>query len=223
MRGGSSAAAVRGHMEAVESSTDDTLRYIAVLKAFSKRQPICRTLVEYYSGRRGYGRRMDAMLSKGKCVPAPSWGNAAATRKAELALFDRARLGDVIKYCRVTHTHAESETCCKAVFVAVRCALRHCRDLTECWQILGEKHGLSHCSAGIRAGESIPPALIVFEESQSFGEALRNAICLGGDTDSIGAVAGALAGGYYGVPREFLRALNKERRIVREILSYLPD
>lgn len=75
---------------------------------------------------------------------------------------------------------------------------------------------------GLKSIESIPPALIVFEESHSFEETLKRAICLGGDTDSIGAVAGSLAGAYYGIPEEFNKILNKEDEIVIKIKKYLP-
>ena len=74
----------------------------------------------------------------------------------------------------------------------------------------------------LRAGESIPPALIVFEESSSFHETLQKAIWLGGDTDSIGALAGALAGAYYGVPKEFYSILEKENKITKEMVKYIP-
>ena len=47
---------------------------------------------------------------------------------------------------------------------------------------------------------SVPQALESFFESVSFEDAIRNAISIGGDSDTIGAIAGAVAGAYYGVP-----------------------
>lgn len=49
---------------------------------------------------------------------------------------------------------------------------------------------------------SIPQALIAFLDSGSFEDALRNAVCIGGDSDTIGAMAGSIAEAYYGVPYE---------------------
>ncbi len=44
--------------------------------------------------------------------------------------------------------------------------------------------------------------LTAFFESNSFEEAVRNAVSLGGDTDTVGAITGSLAEAYYGVPEE---------------------
>ena len=49
---------------------------------------------------------------------------------------------------------------------------------------------------------SVPHALIAFLDSTDFEDAIRNAICIGGDSDTIGAMAGGIAEAYYGVPRE---------------------
>ena len=49
---------------------------------------------------------------------------------------------------------------------------------------------------------SVPQALEAFFESTSFEDAIRNAISIGGDSDTLGAICGAVAGAYYGVPAE---------------------
>ena len=49
---------------------------------------------------------------------------------------------------------------------------------------------------------SIPQALIAFLDSESFEDAIRNAVCIGGDSDTIGAMAGSIAEAYYGTPYE---------------------
>ena len=49
---------------------------------------------------------------------------------------------------------------------------------------------------------SVPQALESFFESTSFEDAIRNAISIGGDSDTIGAICGAVAGAYYGVPED---------------------
>ncbi|MBQ5348438.1 MAG: ADP-ribosylglycohydrolase family protein, partial [Phascolarctobacterium sp.] len=47
---------------------------------------------------------------------------------------------------------------------------------------------------------SVPQALQAFFEATDFEDAIRNAISLGGDSDTIGAITGAIAGAYYGIP-----------------------
>ena len=48
---------------------------------------------------------------------------------------------------------------------------------------------------------SVPQALQAFFEATDFEDAIRNAISLGGDSDTIGAITGAIAGAYYGIPK----------------------
>jgi ADP-ribosylglycohydrolase len=62
----------------------------------------------------------------------------------------------------------------------------------------------------LRAIESVPAAIGAFVSTHSFREAVVLAVNLGGDTDTIGAMAGAMAGAYYGygqIPQEWLNSL----------------
>jgi ADP-ribosylglycohydrolase len=60
----------------------------------------------------------------------------------------------------------------------------------------------------------VPQAVVAFLESENFTDAVRNAISIGGDSDTIGAMTGALAEAFYGgVPVE----------IIREVWKYLDD
>jgi ADP-ribosylglycohydrolase len=49
---------------------------------------------------------------------------------------------------------------------------------------------------------TVPPALQCFFESDSFEDAIRNAISIGGDSDTIGAITGSVAEAYYGIPED---------------------
>ena len=49
---------------------------------------------------------------------------------------------------------------------------------------------------------SVPQALEAFFESNDFEDAIRNAVSIGGDSDTIAAVCGAVAGAFYGVSAE---------------------
>lgn len=50
--------------------------------------------------------------------------------------------------------------------------------------------------------ETVPQAIVSFLESDSFEDAIRNAISLGGDSDTLGAITGSIAEAFYGVPGE---------------------
>jgi poly(ADP-ribose) glycohydrolase ARH3 len=77
--------------------------------------------------------------------------------------------------------------------------------LVEIIEALTGRYGLS-----LRAIESVPAAIGAFVLTRSFREAVILAVNLGGDTDTIGAMAGAIAGVYYGhdqIPHEWLNPL----------------
>ena len=48
--------------------------------------------------------------------------------------------------------------------------------------------------------ETVPEAIIAFLESKDFEDAVRNAVSLGGDTDTLGAITGSIAEAFYGIP-----------------------
>lgn len=67
----------------------------------------------------------------------------------------------------------------------------------------------------VTAAESVPPALGAFLFSDSAKEAMVLAVSLGGDTDTIGAMTGALAGAYWGLealPAAWLQGLENEEK-----------
>ena len=53
-----------------------------------------------------------------------------------------------------------------------------------------------------RSAGSVPQAMQAFLESEDFEDALRGAVSIGGDSDTIASMAGAVAGAFYGVPKE---------------------
>ena len=48
---------------------------------------------------------------------------------------------------------------------------------------------------------TVPEAMIAFLEAEDFEDAIRNAVSLGGDTDTLGAIAGSIAEAFYGIPK----------------------
>lgn len=70
---------------------------------------------------------------------------------------------------------------------------------------------IAHCFAcNVRSIEAVPPAIASFLLTDSFKDAVVTGINLGGDTDTIGAMTGAMAGAYYGysqIPEEWIQGL----------------
>jgi type I restriction enzyme M protein len=52
--------------------------------------------------------------------------------------------------------------------------------------------------------ETVPQAIMAFLESKNFEDAIRNAISIGGDSDTLAAITGSIAQAYYGIPEDIL-------------------
>ena len=160
----------------------------------------------------GYGSRFSSWLSSDKPKPYNSFGNGSAMRVSAVAwLFDT--LEQVEDYARisarVTHNHAEGIKGAQATAVAIYMA-RTGQSKADIKQYIEQKFGynLSRSLDDIRPGyhhvescqETVPEALIAFLESDDFEDAIRKAVSLGGDSDTLTAITGSIAEGYYGIP-----------------------
>ena len=170
----------------------------------------------------GYGGRFQAWLASEEPHPYHSYGNGSAMRvSAAGGLFDT--LEETRHYARlsaeVTHDHPEgikgAESVASAIFLS-RCGStkQEIRDY-----ITAEfGYDLSRTCDAIRPAYhfdvscqgSVPEAIIAFLESTDFEDAVRTAVSLGGDTDTIGCIAGSMAEAFYGVP-EALKKACRER------------
>ena len=56
---------------------------------------------------------------------------------------------------------------------------------------------------------SVPVAIYTFLESDSFEDAIRKSISIGGDSDTIAAISGSIAEAYYGIDDEIIKDVNK--------------
>ena len=65
-----------------------------------------------------------------------------------------------------------------------------------CDEIRPTYHHVESCQ------ETVPQAIIAFLESTNFEDALRTAVSLGGDSDTLAAITGSIAEAFYGVPEE---------------------
>ena len=159
----------------------------------------------------GYGRRFRAWLASDNPQPYGSWGNGAGMRVSPCAwaassLEEALRLSDLVT--GVTHNHPEGIKGSRAVTAAVWLA-RQGSGIPEIREYIREYYyPLDFTLDEIRADYefdsscqgSVPQAIEAFLESDSFEDAIRNAVSIGGDSDTIAAMAGSIAEAFYGVP-----------------------
>jgi type I restriction enzyme M protein len=204
--------------------TDDTVMTLAVAAALmdwksggrnlpSLPELAVRRMQEF--GRRypraGYGGHFRRWLTSDRPQPYNSWGNGSAMRVSACGWAGRS-VDEVKAISRavteVTHNHPEgvkgAEATAVATFLARTGSTKDeirdvvVRDYYPLGFTLDEirpRYGFDVSCQG-----SVPQALEAFLESTSFEDAIRNAISIGGDSDTIGAIAGAVAGAHYGVP-----------------------
>jgi poly(ADP-ribose) glycohydrolase ARH3 len=182
--------------------------------------------------------------------PGGSFGNGAAMRVAPVGLLFHDDLDRVWEQARQsalpTHTHAlgieGAQLLATGVALCLRDApfdraaffgelLRRCqsdeyRARLEKAATAQAREELARLGNGIQAVESVPTALALFAStSDSYTQVIGRAILLGGDTDSIAAMAGALSGAYLGdeaIPPGLLRRLEDDAK-GRTYISALAD
>ena len=130
----------------------------------------------------------------------------------------------------VTHNHPEGIKGAQATAAAIFLA-RTGHSKPEIRQYVEQTFGydLSRTCDEIRPGyrhvetcqQTVPEAIIAFLESNSFEDALRNAVSLGGDSDTLACITGGIAEAFYGMPSELkqetLKRLPEERRAAYEL------
>ncbi len=164
----------------------------------------------------GYGRRFfDWVLSKDS-KPYNSYGNGSAMRVSGAGwLYDSIeRTREVARATAdITHNHPEGikgAECTAAVMYLARTGKS--KDEIKDYVVREFGYDVSRSVDELRplhehvesCMDSLPKALASFFEGDSYEDVVRNAISLGGDTDTIAAIAGAMADAMYGVPAELV-------------------
>ena len=175
---------------------------VEAMQEFGKRYP-----------RAGYGGHFAHWIREADPMPYNSWGNGSAMRVSACGWAGRT-LDEVKAMSRtvteVTHDHPEGIKGAEATAVCVFLA-RQGKTKDDIKAFVREHYyPLEFTLDEIRPGYSfdvscqgtVPQALEAFFESTSFEDAIRNAISIGGDSDTIGAICGAAAEAFYGVPNE---------------------
>lgn len=204
--------------------TDDTVMTLAVAKALlpyetitdinAFKQELVRVMHEVGMPHPhcGYGGRFCTWMMKNYTEPYGSCGNGSAMRVSPVAWFagsldECERLAAAT--AEVTHNHPEGIKGAMAVAGAIYLA-RTGHSMTEIREYTEHFYHIDFTLDELRPDynfeetcqDSVPQALEAFFESTSFEDAIRNAVSIGGDSDTIADMAGAIAEAYYGVDRE---------------------
>ncbi len=189
-------------------------KLICSLKKWGKKYPYA-----------GYGNRFKLWVLSDKSEPYGSYGNGSGMRVSPVGwLYDSMeRTREVARWTAViTHNHPEgikgAESTAAAIFMA-----RHHAAFEEISNYIEDEFGydLSRTLDEIRPDychvedcmKTMPEAFTCFLEAGSYEECIRNVMYIGGDTDTLGAIAGAIAEAYWGIPED----------LIRKAKEYLPD
>lgn len=160
----------------------------------------------------GYGGRFRYWLRESNPKPYGSYGNGSAMRVSAAGwLYDSLeRTREVARAtANVTHNHPEGIKGAEATASAIYMA-RNGFSKEEIKEYIEREfyYNLDRTLDEIRPGyhmdetcqRTVPEAIIAFLESKDFEDAIRNAVSLGGDTDTLGAITGSIAEAFYGIP-----------------------
>lgn len=216
--------------------TDDTVLTVAVADCLLNGKDYASTIWEYGNRYpdRGYGARFFEWLGSDDRKPYNSFGNGSAMRVTPVG-FACDTLDEVLVEARrsaeVTHNHPEGIKGAQAVAAAIFLARRgrdkpYIREyitdafgynLTRTIEEIWPNYGFDETCQG-----SVPQAITAFLESKGYEDAVRQAVSLGGDSDTIACIAGGIAQAHYGcVPVAI--AVEVRQRLDPPLLSILDE
>ena len=201
--------------------TNDSIMTLAVAKAIvesnADRGDLAEKTIHYMQsiGRKypecGYGGSFFHWIFTDHPKPYGSFGNGAAMRISPVGFASRT-LEEVKelsqKVTEISHNHPEgikgAEATAIAIFLArqgesissiKRYMTDHYYDISFTLDVIRNTYTFNETCQ-----ETVPQALEAFFESNSFEDAIRNAISIGGDSDTLAAITGGVAEAYYGIP-----------------------
>lgn len=192
--------------------TDDTVLTIALADSLLTATSYGCLLKEYYRQypNAGYGGSFRRWAASGSHEPYNSWGNGAAMRISPVGFwYDTLEevMAQATACTAVTHNHPEGIKGAQATAAAVFMA-RTGSSKQEIKDWLTDKFGydLSRSCDEIRPGYvfdvscqgTVPQAVTAFLESGDFEDAIRLAVSLGGDCDTLTCITGGIAEAFYG-------------------------
>ena len=212
--------------------TDDSIMTLAIAKAFlscnrddsdlADQAIVCMQELGRRYPYAGYGGRFIQWLGSAHPAPYGSFGNGSAMRVSPCAyaaetLEEAKALSAFVT--EVTHNHPEGIKGAEATTAAIFLAL-HGSSIAEIREYIDQNYYPMDFTLDelrpiyqydVTCQGTVPTAIMAFLESTGFEDAIRNAVSIGGDSDTIAAITGSIAEAYYGVPGEMRE----------QILSYM--
>lgn len=194
--------------------TDDTVLTVAIADAILSGRSYKQSLKEIGSRypQAGYGGSFIRWLHSDNPRPYNSWGNGSAMRVSPVGFAfssEEEVLGHAKMTAEVSHNHPEGIKGAQATALSVFLA-RTGTGKEQIRERIIEEFGydLNRTVDNIRPNYSfdvscqgtVPEAIIAFLDSESYEDAVRNAISLGGDSDTLASITGGIADAFYGVP-----------------------
>jgi ADP-ribosylglycohydrolase len=215
--------------------TDDTVLTVAVADAILKGRSYKQSMRDI--GRRypmaGYGRAFTDWLLSEHPKPYNSWGNGAAMRVSPVGFAfntENEVLREAENTAIVSHNHPEGIKGAQATALAVYFA-RMGYSKEEIREQIGRRFGYNlerqvddirpSYTFDVSCQGTVPEAIIAFLDAISYEDAVRNAISLGGDSDTLACITGGIAEAFYqNIPDHILA---KVREILARDLSKITE
>ena len=215
--------------------TDDTICTVAVADALLKGRDFGESIHDwcnrYPNPMGGYGGRFGQWVQSDNPQPYNSFGNGSAMRVSPIGMwFDNRE--DVLEHARLSascsHNHPEgikgAQTVALTVLMARKLREEILYDICGMKELMGYATSFSHYFFDFRKEDvenrfdetcqgTVPVALWVIYQSKGFEDAIRRAVSLGADADTLGAIVGSIAEAIWCIPDYMKQA----------ILGYLPD
>lgn len=223
-------------LDAACDFTDDTICTVAVADALLRGRDFAESIHEwcrkYPDPTGGYGGRFATWVHSNDPKPYNSFGNGAAMRVSPVA-WAYTNMSKILPVAEATaactHNHPEGIKGAQTVAMAIRKGI----ELNECYGSFGEtqmKELLKICvdfsGYNIRLRKedvqnkfdetcqgTVPVALWIIAQSHGFEDAVRRAVSLGADADTLGAIVGSMAEAIWGIPDD----------LMLEVLDFLPE
>ena len=192
--------------------TDDSILTIALADSILYGTDFAQVMKTYYASYpdAGFGGAFSRWARSSDSEPYNSWGNGSAMRVSPVAWAYQS-LDEVLAAAEfstaVTHNHPEGIKGAKAIAAAVFMARTgSSKAEIKAYTEAAFAYTLDDTIANLRetytfnvsCQGSVPQAIIAFLESDSFEDSVRKAVSIGGDSDTIASMAGAVAEAFYG-------------------------